>query len=303
MISIDYKHDTQVVKICSKYNVEINIDVWVKDIETNLYSHSFWGIIPPRGYIIQEFQGNLTQPSGVIFEVYYKEEQIAEEIFTWGDVKKLPKFSTPKQQAYIHWQDLMDKPCLSITDQDVVYDLGANYGTFSMWARNAKQVYSFEPTPQAVLSLEDTFKDYKNIRVFSKAIGAKHNSTLPFYVFKHHSANSLIDVGGLETKEIINIDVINLEEFIKENNLLPPTIIKCDIEGYELEFINSLSDEFFDTVNQINLEFHYLNYENLGKLLTRFLTLGYTISLKEEMCKERMMGTINLLKTNIRINE
>ena len=54
----------------------------------------------------------------------------------------------------------MDKPCLSITDQDVVYDLGANYGTFSMWARNAKQVYSFEPTPSSSIpSLEDTFKD------------------------------------------------------------------------------------------------------------------------------------------------
>ena len=135
-----------------------------------------------------------------------------------------------------------------------------------------------------------------------KAISAHHNTIVPFNIYPWHSSNSIVDI-GLEGGETVDVETINLEEFVKENNLLPPTIIKCDIEGLEDEFINSLSDKFFETINQINLEFHYLPYEKFGKLLTRFLKLGYTISLKEEMNEKRMMGTINLLKTNIRINE
>ena len=39
-----------------------------------------------------------------------------------------------------------------------------------------------------------------------------------------------------------------VKQYIEENNLLFPTIVKCDIEGSEYEFIESLSDNFFSQI-------------------------------------------------------
>ena len=298
MINLDYNHISQILHIKNDYEENMTFDVWVKDIETHCYSHSFWVKIPSNNSHWYDFGGNfLIQSNGAIFEVYFKENMILSKEFIWGELNDHLKLSTPKQLVYGHWIDLLNKPTLNITDQDVVYDLGANYGTFSLWAKNAKQVYAFEPTPSIIPYLKSSFKDQKNIKIFDKAIGALHNSTVPFYVTPSHSSSTFIKKQATAYgTEKVEVQVINLEQFSKENNLLPPTILKCDIEGLEWEFINSLSDDFFKTIKQINLEFHFISEENLGKMLLRFLELGFEINVKEGICKNRMMGTLILNK-------
>jgi hypothetical protein len=97
--------------------------------------------------------------------------------------------------------------------------------------------------------------------------------------------------------DIINeeIDSINLEKYIIENNLKKPTLIKCDIEGAEYKFINSVSDSFFNTVRIFILEFHFLDanhkYE-MYKILERFLSIGYTIRLSNISKFENNVGTL-----------
>lgn len=320
MVELKYNRYTQVLKISNPSDSLIKLNIWIKDLGTSLYGKAIWAeIAAGEDNFLWEFKGNMPfttlNSPGIIFEVYKGEvgtksarlqegDKIYEEKIIWGDEDKFKnKFHTPKQVVWDHWNELISKPTLPISKEDVVYDLGTHYGTFSMWAKDAKQVYSFEPTPQIIPYLKETFRNVDNIEIFEKAIGAK-NTTQQFRVNDDwHSSNTLWDWENWNATPQMMVDVVNLEDFIVKNNLLSPTFLKIDIEGYEWEFINSLSDSFFDTVNKINLEFHMISYENLGKMLLRFMRLGFKLELKEEINFNRMMGTINLFKDNHTYNK
>tara|TARA_B110000858_G_scaffold197811_1_gene260853 strand:+ start:308 stop:1249 length:942 start_codon:yes stop_codon:yes gene_type:complete len=311
MVDLKYNKHTQVINFSNSYNYDIKLNVWVKDLGTNLYAHNFWINLMGNTHNVEyDFYNNFpctpSNSPGVVIEAYHYDDinkcEVEEKII-WGDINTSPKFTVPKQSIFGHWLNLMAKPTLPITEEDVVYDLGAHYGTFTMWAKNAKQVYSFEPTPSIIPYLNSTFRDMRNIKIFEKAIGPK-NTTQQFRINEtHHSSNTLWDhMGGNTTPQML-VNVVNLEDFIAKNNLLSPTFLKVDIEGAEWEFIDSLSDSFFDTINKINLEFHMISYENLGKMLLKFMRLGFKLELQEEVCYQRMMGTINLFKENHTYNK
>tara|TARA_Y100000385_G_scaffold261704_1_gene292709 strand:- start:317 stop:1252 length:936 start_codon:yes stop_codon:yes gene_type:complete len=309
MIDLKYSKVTQILKISNLSDSPIKLVIWLKDLGTNLYAGKFWVEVAAGddNYLYKFYDSLPFTPlnsPGMVFEAYNGDEVFEEKII-WGDEDKFNnKFHTPKQIAWDHWNELISKPTLPITKEDVVYDLGTHYGTFTMWAKDAKQVYSFEPTPQIIPYLKETFLNMDNIEIFEKAIGAK-NTTQQFRINdEFHSSNTLWEWdGSWNADPRMMVDVVNLEDFISKNNLLPPTFLKIDIEGYEWEFIDSLSDKFFDTVQNINLEFHMISYENLGKMLLRLMGLGFKLELKEEISFERMMGTINLFKDNHTYNK
>ena len=87
--------------------------------------------------------------------------------------------------------------------------------------------------------------------------------------------NSMYSKGGTP----LEVDCINLETFILNNNLKPPTIIKCDIEGSEYDFIESLTDGFFEGIHTFIVEFHNNNNNQIWNPLKRLLNLGYSIKM------------------------
>ena len=78
---------------------------------------------------------------------------------------------------------------------DVVFDIGANSGLFSLLSisKGAKKVYAFEPTPNNVNHLKETFKWDENVSVIGKAISNK-TETKTFYLHTHSVGNSLNNV-------------------------------------------------------------------------------------------------------------
>ena len=114
-----------------------------------------------------------------------------------------------------------------------------------------------------------------NVEIIEKAIS---NSTQPktFYTFFHSVSNSLHYKNG----NPIEVECINLEQYIKNNNLPSPTFIKCDIEGSEYEFINSVSDGFLSQLRGMFLEYHLGNEDNVWSIVSRFLNLGFTVQSK-----------------------
>jgi len=275
------------------------INFFAKDLNTGLVISQWWGKFGHVGETLTWTLPNWDKPYNSGVEIFAYTDDNWELVFQKSfQIKKLNRkyyFSTPSTDvSWDSWESLMygEDEQILLNLNDVVYDLGANYGVYTMWAlsQNVKQVYAFEPTKNLIGHLNETFKWDNNVEIIEKAIS---NSSQPktFYTFPYSVSNSLFYQKGEPTE----VECIHLEEYIKENNLLPPTIIKCDIEGAEYEFIESCSNEFLSQLRGIFLEYHLGAGTNVWGIVSRFLDLGFSIK-SQGPPNEKGMGTLLITK-------
>jgi FkbM family methyltransferase len=294
MINTEYNYQTNLFKHVSLYNEQKIIYFIAVDINTNLACASWWVDLPPYGYSNFNLPINyIPYLSGIELNAYYKGELISTSIHQWKKSDNRFKFFAPKKElSYGSWHSLVydNEYNSNFSPTDVVYDLGANFGVYTMWANYHKvnQIYAFEPTPKNVECLKETFKWDDNIQIIEKAISNK-NEIKNFSIYPHSVSNSL---NYNNSENIIEVECINLEQYINENNLLPPTIIKCDIEGSEYEFLESCSNEFFNSIETLIIEFH-LNFENkIWLIVSRLLNLGYSVRMVQNYYTTDNMGAL-----------
>lgn len=267
---------------------ETNLNVTCWWMNTAPYEFQTWNL--PLNYyeVVKEFDINVMDEQ---FNLLFKKNIQLKKFTSKIDFKPKNKMEV----TYGSWESLVyrNEYDIKIRSDDVVYDLGGNVGVFSKWClnKNVNYIYLFEPDTRCVENMKDLFDIDKNrIELINKVILDKDGKT-NFYLHQHSIANSLF----LESNQFLEIDSINLEKYIIENNLKKPTLIKCDIEGAEYKFINSVSDSFFNTVRIFILEFHFLDanhkYE-MYKILERFLSIGYTIRLSNISKFENNVGTL-----------
>lgn len=305
-MNIDILLDKQNSKFIFKNNDNIDtpkLNFFLVDKESNLNIFSFWvgihankmmEIICPNKYLYYSKGFILHCYNDDYVRIYSKEFQLDFNINPNNFFYVKHCFDA----NYWSWHNLVYEPeyNLNFRDDDVIYDLGANVGVFSRFAinNNVKHVYAFEPDIENYNCMMKTFINDRNIDLFQKAVFDK-KEIKKFFIYHHSVANSFY----IDSNNSIDVEAINLEEFIKENNLLLPSIIKCDIEGSEYNFINSCSDVFFDTIHTFILEFHfntYYNYSNLAEILKRFLHLKYDVHMTKMSKFENNCGTIILTK-------
>jgi FkbM family methyltransferase len=180
----------------------------------------------------------------------------------------------PPYHTFFYKENFKNK--CDVRDNDVIYDLGANVGAFSLYCSNfnIKKIYAFEPNPEVVPYLTENLNKYgKNTTVFDKAVLTE------FKTVKLGSVESDSNTGGyfIADNGTIEVESINLESFVLKNNLELPTYLKIDIEGSEYDFFEKTSDDFFKKVRCIFLEFHNNDGKNILKIVERFKKMGYEI--------------------------
>jgi FkbM family methyltransferase len=172
-----------------------------------------------------------------------------------------------------------------IKEGDTVVDIGANIGVFAYRAelRGAAQVICFEPMDLTFNSLK------KNIgpktTAHKLAVGGKNE----FKKFVIHTDYSHLGGGFDITKEEIRNgrDIIHedITFSIDINSLFDGTLcnkidfLKIDVEGGEVEILNSITDENLKSLRCLAAEFHKTNEEFdifQSNFSNRMGTLGFT---------------------------
>lgn len=266
----------------------IMIYIIVKSLDTDLTLNAMCANIPV-GYNMWTFDensfiaGKLDFHPGLKIEVYdmnvnrkYTERYYHRNKRYIGVKLKSNKDSFAYHSYHTFFNDPEFLENFTIKDQDVVYDLGANIGTFSLACSNynINKIYAFEPHTETFEYLVYNTEKYgKNVLCYKKAIGDD---------FKKMSFGGISTQCALgysilpdDTLKRDEVDVINLEKFVHVNSMLLPTYLKLDIEGAEYSFFDSTSDGFFQNVHSIFFEFHKNNGYNLNKILDRLTGLGY----------------------------
>ncbi|MEY5046668.1 MAG: hypothetical protein RLZZ175_27 [Bacteroidota bacterium] len=143
-----------------------------------------------------------------------------------------------------------------IKQSDTFFDVGANIGYFSILGSKINpnvKIYSFEPArgPLHYLKSNVALNECKNVTIIDKAI-ADQTGQLEFFEvvnpkytwLKHqlNGSNSLQNQHGLVKAESYKVNVITLNDVIKQNNVSKVDLIKLDTECTEHYILNSSLD-------------------------------------------------------------
>lgn len=145
---------------------------------------------------------------------------------------------------------------LNINKKDVVLDVGANIGDFTLLASlKAKKVIAIEPNPDTFAVLLNNVASLANVTLINKAVGDSHK----FVRIEGDGVSACI---AEDSKGAIEMDRI-------DNILGPlsisPTILKMDIEGSEF---NALKEEkFLSHVRRAVIETHSVELAQLCESL------------------------------------
>jgi len=141
---------------------------------------------------------------------------------------------------------------LSGLDCCTVVDIGAHRGQFALVARYCQpkaRVISFEPLPAAAVKFRAVFAGDDRVTLHEIAIGpAPGNATI--HVSKKDDSSSLLPITANQvalftgTAEVATaiVRVAPLREVIKVLDILPPALLKLDVQGYELEALRGCED-------------------------------------------------------------
>jgi len=116
-----------------------------------------------------------------------------------------------------------------VTAQSVVWDIGAHAGYFALACRGAKAVVACEPSPNNLVHLRRhiALNNLDHFAVVPAAICDRHRGTTRF---GGHDSSYQGQIGG----QGMEVQTATIDGLVDEG-LQPPTIIKMDIEGAELD--------------------------------------------------------------------
>jgi FkbM family methyltransferase len=175
---------------------------------------------------------------------------------------------------------------------DVLYDIGANIGFFSMLGAHlsgldAGKVYAFEAAPDNADAIRANARlnDIPNIRVFQRAVSA-HAGRARLQVVDDQSWSKLEDYGSHPyTEKVLTVDTVAIDDLVERGELPPPTVVKIDVEGAEIAVLHGMRRTIDDHRPAIICELHDTHREFCELMAEhgyRLINLEGTIPVQEE---------------------
>ena len=157
----------------------------------------------------------------------------------------------------------------SIHSQDIIIDVGANKGYFSLFAATRAsngKVYAFEPVTELFnRALENSrLNRLSNLTIINKALWSESGEK-PFYLSTNSGGHSMRPKPS--SYEEVVVHTIRLDEFCKANQINRIDLLKLDCEGAEYDILMTLDKDFLDHIKKISMEIHDFGSHHHNQIL------------------------------------
>jgi len=164
----------------------------------------------------------------------------------------------------IFYDKVYERDFVKVSIDDIVVDIGANYGVFSLYSQmfKPKKVYAVEPIKSTFENLKKNLDEY-DVVCINKAI-SDENGFETFALTNVNGNNfSLKNSDGYHPSEVINVEIvetIRIDQLISDYNIPYIDFLKVDCEGGELDLFQTINKDYLkNKINKIALEYHYMN--------------------------------------------
>ena len=146
--------------------------------------------------------------------------------------------------AHIDSLELLE--AIRTSKPQVIYDVGANVGTWTLLAKALYPdalVHAFEPLPMHIEKFQQMTKGLAGVRIHEIGLGSCPTRTT-MKVTDFSDASSLLPLTEtgkqqwhLQQVAEIPVQIERLDDWVSSNNLPSPDLIKMDVQGFELEVL------------------------------------------------------------------
>jgi len=171
------------------------------------------------------------------------------------------------------FQDKMYTKEFDIHDNDIIIDIGANIGAFSVFAGNfAKnvKVLAYEPAPDAFSRLLKNIRANnleENVMPFKQAVAGSAGERSLFFQ-KNSTGSSFLEDHNSKVDDVLVVDAITLKDVFEQNQIKKCHFLKMDCEGAEYEILLNAPENILSRIGKIALEYHR-GYKELKVFLER----------------------------------
>ena len=144
---------------------------------------------------------------------------------------------------------------------DVIVDVGANIGLFSLYAafNSAQKVHAFEPNREAYnVMLENIRRNNLQTIIIPHNYAVTSRSSEVVSIPKAASPQNRISYKnvGRDQDEYELVNTISLDDIVSRENMSRVDLLKMDCEGSEYEILEGMSESTFSKINRIIVEYH-----------------------------------------------
>ena len=260
-------HDTITNLCCYRTAFAASSMIYYPSLPLNSYNgmkFEFYPDMKMEDHLYEQFEGPLL----------YKKQEKYEHILNFNNEFKeeyiIPKgFHDDILMYNTFWEiwvkELYQNDFCSIRENDVVVDVGANIGIFSLYAmsKGAKQIFAFEPVSETYKLLKHNCNFYDAILTYELAVSNKFENRE--FVSRHFSAgSSFYDTNQLNYcwDAQVQKTKVNTIDF---NSFFSNTIIdylKIDCEGGEWDIFENIEIDILSKIRNVCIEIHPIhNYD------------------------------------------
>ena len=178
-------------------------------------------------------------------------------------------------------------PGFEIHDNDLIVDVGAHIGTFSIYAANrAKKglVYSLEPVTDNFELLQHNIQLNRitNVIPVKKAITKYTGHREIFVQLGDTTMHSFYNPKGIARK--MRVSTITLADFMRDYSIDHIDFLKMDCEDTEYEILIGCSDRTLNRIRKISFESHPRDGIYNQNMIAKFLKdKGFRVALDPSM--------------------
>lgn len=132
---------------------------------------------------------------------------------------------------------------------DVIVDVGANRGQFSLAARGWQpqaHIIAFEPLPRAAQVYRAVFDGHRDVTLHPAAIALSRGES-PMQLSGREDLSSLLGISPLQSEYFpgtqaagtTNVRTAPLADFVSADDLCGTAVLKIDVQGFELEVLKA----------------------------------------------------------------
>lgn len=175
----------------------------------------------------------------------------------------------------IFYQKVYNNDFVCVAENDIVFDIGFNYGFFTLDALTykPKKIIGFEPNPNLVKLFNRLHID--SVELHQSAVSNKAGSTI-FYENNFSGKSSIHSDVNADTKlDSYNVNICSFNDMAEQYDVID--YLKVDCEGAEYEIFESIPNEFLtNRIRKIALEFHHnINDIKVVNLISKIKQCGF----------------------------
>ena len=251
-------------------NIQEFYDVSAIDENTGLTVYkSKMPLVSNTGWWIATGELNAKRLKNVIFNINYGGIDYKESIKLNGQSRSLVINSKKVNLSNmgdalfpivteIFFDKIYERDFVRLNNNDVVVDIGANYGVFSLYAQlfNPKKVYAVEPLKSTFDNMVKNISDY-GVVCINKAISDKEG--FERFTVTDVNGDNFLSKNSIDRKSLKEdiVETTTINNLINDYKIEKIDFLKVDCEGGELDLFNTIDKEYLsNNISKIALEYH-----------------------------------------------